>query len=116
MILLVGLGNPGQKYEKNRHNIGFMAIDQIAQEHRAPSFRNKFQSDMSEASLNGVKVILQKPLTFMNESGQAVQALSKFYKIPPSQIFVFHDELDLEPGKVRFKTGAGKFFADRGFF
>ncbi|MCB9965088.1 MAG: aminoacyl-tRNA hydrolase [Rhodospirillales bacterium] len=107
MILLVGLGNPGQKYEKNRHNIGFMAIDQIAQEHRAPSFRNKFQSDMSEASLNGVKVILQKPLTFMNESGQAVQALSKFYKIPPSQIFVFHDELDLEPGKVRFKTGGG---------
>ena len=107
MILLVGLGNPGKKYEQNRHNIGFMAIDNIADKHNFPTFRSKFQAALSENNVNGTKVILLKPQTYMNESGQSVQAAVKFYKLNPDQIYVFHDELDLEPSKVRFKTGGG---------
>ncbi len=107
MMLLVGLGNPGKKYEKNRHNIGFMAIDAFADEYGFPSFRGKFQGALSEKKINDKKVILLKPLTYMNESGQSVQAAVKFYKLSPDQVHVFHDELDLEPAKVRFKTGGG---------
>lgn len=107
IILLVGLGNPGKKYEKNRHNIGFMAIDQIADEYGFPAFRSKFQGELSEKNINGSKVILLKPQTYMNESGQSVQAAVKFYKLNPDQIYVFHDELDLDPAKIRFKTGGG---------
>ncbi len=107
MILLVGLGNPGKKYEKNRHNIGFMAIDAFADEYGFSSYRSKFQGELAEKNIGGQKVILLKPQTYMNESGVSVQVASKFYKLNADQIYVFHDELDLEPAKVRFKTGGG---------
>lgn len=107
IILLVGLGNPGSEYAKNRHNIGFMAIDQIAGDYKFPSFKSKFQGELSENNIDGQKVILLKPQTFMNLSGQSVQATAKFYKIPPAQVFVYHDELDLDAGKTRLKLGGG---------
>ncbi len=105
--LFVGLGNPGDKYEKNRHNVGFMVIDALAAEYGLPSFRSKFQGQVSEGKLNNQKLILLKPTTYMNESGQSVKAAARFYKINPDRIVVFHDELDLEPGKLRVKTGGG---------
>jgi PTH1 family peptidyl-tRNA hydrolase len=107
MWLLVGLGNPGDKYKNNRHNIGFMAIDAIADEYGAPAWRSKFSSQMAEAKIGDEKVVLLKPQTFMNESGQGIGKAAKFYKIPPSRIIIFHDELDLNAGKVRVKTGGG---------
>lgn len=107
MWLLVGLGNPGEKYKNNRHNIGFMAIDAIADQFGFAPFRKKFQGLLSEGQVNGHKVLLLKPQTYMNESGQSVGQASKFYKIDPSRIVSFHDELDLEPGKLRVKMGGG---------
>ncbi|MBE3637922.1 aminoacyl-tRNA hydrolase [Mangrovicoccus algicola] len=107
MRLFVGLGNPGAKYAGNRHNIGFMVIDRIAADHGAAPWRSKFQAETAELSLDGEKVILLKPQTFMNLSGQAVGEAARFYKIAPGDIVVFHDELDLAPGKARAKTGGG---------
>lgn len=107
MWLLVGLGNPGDKYEHNRHNIGFMAVDAIAQEHGFSGFKKKFQGLMSEGAIAGEKVILLKPQTYMNNSGQSVGEAAKFYKIPLERIAVFHDELDLGAGKIRTKKGGG---------
>lgn len=107
MWLLVGLGNPGDKYKNNRHNIGFMAIDGIADGHGFPAFRAKFQGEMSEGRIDGEKVVLLKPRTYMNESGQSVGQAIKFYKIAPERVVVFHDELDLEPGKCKVKVGGG---------
>ncbi len=107
MLLLVGLGNPGPQYAGHRHNVGFMALDEI---HRDPSFSpwtKKFQGEISEGRITGDKALLLKPQTFMNESGRSVLAASSFYKIEPANIVVFHDELDLPPGKVRVKTGGG---------
>ncbi len=104
MWLFVGLGNPGNKYKNNRHNIGFMVIDAIAD---MSSFKLKFQGDMTEKRIGAEKVILVKPLTYMNESGKAVGKCTKFYKIPPERVIVFHDELDLKPGEVRVKKGGG---------
>jgi PTH1 family peptidyl-tRNA hydrolase len=103
----VGLGNPGGAYAKNRHNIGYMALDRIAADHRFPAFRAKFQGRISEGVLGTEKVILLKPETFMNRSGQSVAEAAKFYRIAPGNIVVFHDELDLAPGKVRLKQGGG---------
>lgn len=107
MKLLVGLGNPGARYAGNRHNIGFMAVDGIARAHRAGPFRARFQGEASEVSLGGEKALLLKPLTYMNESGRAVAAAMQFYKVPLADVVVFHDELDLPPGKLRIKTGGG---------
>jgi PTH1 family peptidyl-tRNA hydrolase len=107
MLLFVGLGNPGRAYVRNRHNIGFMAVDALAGARRFPSFRPRFKGVASEASIAGERVILLKPETFMNESGRAVGDAMRFYKIPLSDIVVFHDELDLPPGRVRVKTGGG---------
>lgn len=107
MKLFVGLGNPGAKYEKNRHNIGFMAMDQIASDHNFAPWRAKFQGKVSEGRLGREKVILLKPETFMNLSGQSVGEAMRFFKITPDDITVFHDELDLAPGKCRVKTGGG---------
>ena len=107
MLLFVGLGNPGAKYEKNRHNIGFMALDQIAADHGFAPWRSKFQAQLSEGRLGGDKVILLKPETFMNLSGQSVGEAMRFYKLTPEDVVVFHDELDLAPGKVRVKSGGG---------
>lgn len=107
MWLFVGLGNPGIKYAKNRHNIGFMAIDEIADEHGFKPFKSKFQGELSEGRINDEKIVLLKPQTFMNESGQSVQRVATFYKIPPKRVVVFHDELDLVPVKMRVKFGGG---------
>lgn len=111
MLLWVGLGNPGDKYAGNRHNIGFMAIDAIGDHHGFSPEKSKFKGLIREGSVmsNGrpVKVLLLKPLTFMNESGRSVQAAMQFYKIPLEKVFVFHDELDLAPGKFRMKFGGG---------
>lgn len=106
-LLLVGLGNPGPAYAGNRHNIGFMALDAIAERHRFPPFRSKFQSQLAEGPLAGRPVLLLKPMTFMNVSGQAVAAAANFFKIAADDIVVFHDEIDLAAGKVRFKVGGG---------
>ncbi|MDP7142346.1 MAG: aminoacyl-tRNA hydrolase [Alphaproteobacteria bacterium] len=107
MWLLVGLGNPGDKYDANRHNIGFMVIDAIADDYHFPAFKSKYQGDYSQGTIGGEKVLLLKPQTYMNNSGQSVGALAKFYKIPADRIIVFHDELDLNPGKMRVKFGGG---------
>ncbi len=107
MYVVVGLGNPGSKYSLNRHNIGFMAVDVIAQQHNFPPFKSKFSSEISEAQLGGHKVILCKPMTYMNLSGRAVQELIHFYKVPPQQVYVIHDDLDLLPGVIKVKKNGG---------
>ncbi len=107
MWLLVGLGNPGAKYERNRHNIGFMAADAIAREYGIGPFKAKYQGLLAEGRIGTHKVAILKPQTFMNESGRSVGAAAKFYKIPPEKIVVFHDELDLAESKIRVKTGGG---------
>lgn len=107
MWLLVGLGNPGDKYAGNRHNVGFMAIDSIADEYGIGPFKAKYQGQLAEGRIGDHKVALLKPETFMNESGRSVGAAAKFYKIPPERIVAFHDELDLAPAKIRVKTGGG---------
>ena len=107
MLLFVGLGNPGTKYARNRHNIGFMALDRIAEDHGFSPWKQKFQAELSEGRLGTEKVILLKPMTFMNLSGQSVGEAMRFYKLTPEDITVFHDELDLAPGKVRVKMGGG---------
>jgi len=107
MLLLVGLGNPGTGYAKHRHNIGFMAVDAIARRHGFGPFRAKFRGLIAEGEISGRKVLALKPETFMNESGQSVEAARAFYKIPPEDVIVLHDEIDLAAGKVRVKRGGG---------
>ncbi len=107
MHLIVGLGNPGAKYAGHRHNIGAMALDAIAAHHNFPAFKTKFNSRLSDGKIDGHRVLLLKPETFMNRSGDAVHAASSFYKIPPENIIIIYDEIDLAPGKVRVKTGGG---------
>ena len=107
MYLLVGLGNPGPKYAANRHNIGFMAVDEIARQYTFSPWRRKFQGEVCEGQIGPHKVLLLKPTTYMNESGRAVSEAARFYKIAPKDVFVFHDELDLKPGKVKAKLGGG---------
>jgi peptidyl-tRNA hydrolase, PTH1 family len=107
MLLLVGLGNPGARHAGNRHNIGFMAVDAIAKRHGFPPWRRRFHGVATEASLGAQRVLLLLPGTFMNESGRAVEEAAHFYKIGLDNIVVFHDELDLPPGKLRIKTGGG---------
>ena len=107
MKLWVGLGNPGGKYAGNRHNIGFMALDSVADDHGFGPWKSKFQAEISEGRLGSEKVLLLKPQTFMNLSGQSVGEAMRFYKLTPDDVTVFHDELDLAPGKLRVKTGGG---------
>ena len=107
MQLWVGLGNPGAKYAGNRHNIGFMALDRIAADHGFAPWRGKFQGSLTEGKFGSEKVLLLKPETFMNLSGQSVGEAMRFYKLVPDDVTVFHDELDLAPGKVRVKTSGG---------
>jgi peptidyl-tRNA hydrolase, PTH1 family len=107
MRLFVGLGNPGTKYALNRHNIGFMAVDEIARRHGFAPWRRRFQGMTSEGTLDQEKVVLLRPETFMNESGRAVQEASNFFKLGIDQIVVFQDELELPPAKVRVKIGGG---------
>ena len=107
MRLFVGLGNPGAKYERTRHNAGYMAIDRIAKDHGFGPWRSKFKGAVSEGRLGAEKVCLLKPETGMNLSGASVAAAAGFYKIAPADVVVFHDELDLAPGKCRIKAGGG---------
>lgn len=107
MQIFVGLGNPGAKYEGNRHNIGFMALDRIAQDHGFGPWKSRFQGQVCEGRLGREKLLLLKPATFMNLSGQSVGEAMRFYKLEAGDITVFHDELDLAPGKIRVKTGGG---------
>ena len=107
MLLLVGLGNPGSKYAANRHNIGFMAVDETVRRHGFPPWRDRFSSAVAEGAIAGARVMAVKPQTWMNLSGDAVGAACRFYKIDPAEVFVVHDELDLKPAKVRVKRGGG---------
>lgn len=107
MQIFAGLGNPGPKYAGNRHNIGFMALDRIAEEHGFSPWKARFQGEVAEGRLGSEKVILLKPSTFMNLSGQSVGEAMRFYKLEPEDVTVFHDELDLAPGKLKVKTGGG---------
>jgi len=105
--LWVGLGNPEPGMLRQRHNIGFMALDVIAHRHGFTPWRQRFKGVVAEGSIGGAKVLALKPLTYMNASGESVQAASAFYKLAPDDITAFHDELDLVPGKVRVKKGGG---------
>jgi PTH1 family peptidyl-tRNA hydrolase len=107
MLLFVGLGNPGARYAHNRHNIGFMVVDEIARRHNIAPWRRRFQGVAAEGPLAGERVLLLKPETYMNDSGRAVAEAAHFYKVPMSDIVVIHDEVDLPPAKVRVKTGGG---------
>jgi PTH1 family peptidyl-tRNA hydrolase len=107
MRLLVGLGNPGTAYSRNRHNIGFMAADEIVRRHSFSGWKAKFQGDLAEGTIEGEKILVLKPGTFMNLSGQAVGAALRFHKIEPEAVTVFYDELDLAPSKIRIKQAGG---------
>jgi PTH1 family peptidyl-tRNA hydrolase len=107
MHLIVGLGNPGDKYRNNRHNIGFLAVDAIARRHGFPGYREKYQGLLSEGTIGGERALILKPQTFMNSSGDSVQKVANFYKLGPADITVIYDELDLAPGKSRIKVGGG---------
>ncbi len=107
MLLFVGLGNPGAKYAHNRHNVGFMVVDEIARRHGFAPWRRRFQGETAEGTLERERVVLLKPMTFMNDSGQAVQEASNFFKLVEGEITVFHDEIELPPAKLRVKVGGG---------
>ncbi len=106
-LLVVGLGNPGGAYAANRHNIGYMAADAIVRRHRWAPFHRRFQGEIAEGALDGRKVLVLKPTTYMNESGRSVSTAARFFKIAPTDLLVFHDELDLAAGKLRVKRGGG---------
>lgn len=107
MRLVVGLGNPGARYARNRHNIGFLTADAVARRYGFAGFRDRFKGEIAEGTIGDSRVLLLKPQTFMNDSGESVLAAMSFYKIPPGEVLVIHDELDLKPGKVRVKRGGG---------
>ena len=107
MLLLVGLGNPGQKHARNRHNIGFMVVDALVRHHSFGTFRKRFHGHLAEGMLGAQRSLALKPSTYMNDSGLAVSAAVRFYKLAPGNVVVFHDEIDLRPGKVRTKRGGG---------
>ena len=107
MRLFVGLGNPGAKYAQHRHNVGFMVVDEIARRHGFAPWRRRFQGETAEGTLDHERVILLRPSTFMNDSGQAVQEASNFFKLAEGEITVFHDEIELPPAKLRVKIGGG---------
>lgn len=107
MLLITGLGNPGRRYAKNRHNIGFLALEKIAAHYRFPPFRERFHGLWSEGSIEDLRLGLLMPQTFMNESGQSVAAAQRFYKLENCAVIVLHDELDLPPHTLRVKIGGG---------
>lgn len=107
MWLIAGLGNPGRRYEKNRHNIGFMVADELARRHLPGGFRSKFGGEVTSGLIGSDKVLILKPMEFMNLSGHAVQKASKFHDVPPEKIICVHDEIDLPFGRLRLKEGGG---------
>ena len=106
-LLIAGLGNPGDKYARHRHNAGFMAVDAIAEEYRIGPWRKRFHGLIAAGNVAGRKTLLLKPMTYMNESGRAVGEAMRYLKLPQDALVVIHDELDLAPGKIRVKTGGG---------
>lgn len=106
-LLVVGLGNPGPAYSANRHNVGYMAVDAIAERNGWGPFRKRFHGELAEGNLNGRRILLLKPTTYMNDSGRAVATAARFFKVPPEDILVLHDELDLAARKLRVKRGGG---------
>ncbi|MCB1501317.1 MAG: aminoacyl-tRNA hydrolase [Bauldia sp.] len=107
MLLIAGLGNPGPEYAGHRHNVGFMAVDAIHRRHGFGPWRRRFRGETAEGTIGGEKVLLLKPLTYMNESGRSVGEAMRFYKLTPTDVLVIHDEVDLPPGKLRMKSGGG---------
>jgi PTH1 family peptidyl-tRNA hydrolase len=107
MLLLVGLGNPGAKYAGNRHNVGFVVADAIHRRYRFSSYRAKFDGEIAEGEVGDERVLILKPMTYMNDSGRSVAAAARFYKIEPADLVVLHDEIDLAPGRIRMKKGGG---------
>src|SRR5690625_3668379 len=107
MLLIVGLGNPGPNYAGHRHNVGFMALEAIGRHHGFSTWRKRFQGEIAEGILNGEKAVALKPMTYMNNSGQAVGEALRFFKQSPDSLLVLHDELDLAPGKIKMKRGGG---------
>lgn len=107
MFLVVGLGNPGDQYAGNRHNIGFMAVDEIVRRHSFAPWRTKYQGLLCEGEIAGERVLALKPQTYMNNSGRSVGECARFFKIPPEHVIILHDELELPPGKLRLKRGGG---------
>ena len=107
MLIFAGLGNPGEKYRLHRHNVGFMAVDAMHEVHGFSPWTAKFQAQISEGRLDGEKLLLLKPQTFMNESGRSIGEATRFYKLAPEDVTVFYDELDLAPFKVKVKRGGG---------
>jgi len=107
MLLIVGLGNPGGEYARNRHNIGFMAVEEIARRHRFSPWKKRFQGQTADGTIGSEKILLLEPQTYMNLSGQSVGAALAFFKLKPEQVIVFHDDLDLAPGRMRVKKGGG---------
>src|SRR5919108_3370506 len=105
-LLVAGLGNPGREYERNRHNVGWMVVEEIARR-RGGSWRSKFSGRLSELRLDGARVALVKPETFMNESGRSVSAALRFFKVAPESLLVVHDEVDLELGRLQARLGGG---------
>jgi peptidyl-tRNA hydrolase, PTH1 family len=105
-LLVVGLGNPGREYGGNRHNVGWMVVEELARRHGA-SWKSKFSGQLAEVRLDGHRVALLKPETFMNESGRSVGAAARFFKVEPDAILVVHDEIDLEPGRLQARRGGG---------
>jgi peptidyl-tRNA hydrolase, PTH1 family len=107
MKLFVGLGNPGAQYARQRHNVGYVALDKIVDAHSLGAWRKRFQGETAEGTLGGERVVLLKPTTYMNDSGRSVGEAARFLKIPVEDIYVFHDEIDLAPGKLKVKVGGG---------
>jgi peptidyl-tRNA hydrolase, PTH1 family len=105
-LLVSGLGNPGREYADNRHNVGFLVADELARRHGG-SFRSKFSGELADIRLEGLRLALLKPQTFMNESGRSVGAAARFYKVEPEAIVAVHDEVDLEPGRLQVRLGGG---------
>jgi PTH1 family peptidyl-tRNA hydrolase len=107
MLLLVGLGNPGAKYAGNRHNVGFIVADAIQRKYRFSPYRAKFDGEIAEGDIGAERVLILKPMTYMNDSGRSVAAAARFYKLDVDEIVVLHDEIDLAPGRIRMKKGGG---------
>ncbi len=105
-LLIVGLGNPGRQYEQTRHNLGWLVVDELARRHEG-SWRSKFSGSLAETRLDGSRIALLKPETYMNESGRAVSAAVRFFKVEPESLLVVHDDVDLEPGRLQVRRGGG---------
>ena len=105
-LLVAGLGNPGREYERNRHNVGWMVVDELARRH-AGSWRGKFSGRLAEVRLDDRRLALLKPETYMNESGRSVGAAARFFKVEPDALLVVHDDVDLEPGRLQARAGGG---------